>query len=329
MELFLQYIKQRRKLIVFGVLCGLIFLVSFLLYHLPVKAVLYPVILCVGIGVVFAILDFRKVQKKQEALHTIRTLTDVVSGRLPRIEGVEDAAYQEILSLIGQEQNELRMGFEKQSMEMIDYYTLWAHQIKTPIASMRLTLQNEDSPLARKLMAELFHIEQYVEMVLVFLRLDSKTTDYLFREYPLDEIIRQAVKKFAGEFIGRKLSLEYEPVDVKVITDEKWLSFVIEQVLSNALKYTPSGKITISMEKDRVLCIRDTGMGIAPEDLPRIFEKGYTGYQGRQDKRASGIGLYLCKRICRNLGHGIRAESVPGQGTVIRIDLNQRKTRYE
>jgi len=214
-------------------------------------------------------------------------------------------------------------------MEMIDYYTLWAHQIKTPIASMRLTLQNEDSPLARKLMAELFHIEQYVEMVLVFLRLDSKTTDYLFREYSLDEIIRQAVKKFAGEFIGRKLKLEYEPVDVKVVTDEKWLSFVIEQVLSNALKYTPSGKITISMEKDRVLCIRDTGMGIAPEDLPRIFEKGYTGYLGRQDKRASGIGLYLCKRICRNLGHGILAESVPGQGTAIRIDLSQRQTRYE
>lgn len=329
MELFLQYLKQRRKLIVFGVLCALIFLVSFLLYHLPVKAVLYPVILCVGIGVLFAILDFRKVRKKQEALHTIRTLTDVVSGRLPRIEGVEDAAYQEILSLIGQEQNELRTSFEKQYMEMIEYYTLWAHQIKTPIASMRLTLQNEDSPLARKLMAELFHIEQYVEMVLVFLRLDSKTTDYLFREYSLDEIIRQAVKKYAGEFIGRKLKLEYEPVDVKVITDEKWLSFVIEQVLSNALKYTPSGKITISMEENQVLCIRDTGMGIAPEDLPRIFEKGYTGYQGRQDKRASGIGLYLCKRICRNLGHGIRAESVPGQGTAICIDLNQRKTRYE
>lgn len=329
MELFLQYIKQRRKLIVFGVLCVLIFLVSFLLYHLPVKAVLYPVLLCIGIGVVFVILDFRKVRKKQEALNAIRTLTDVVSGRLPRIEGVEDAAYQEILSLIGQEQNELRMGFEKQSMEMIDYYTLWAHQIKTPIASMRLTLQNEDSPLARKLMAELFHIEQYVEMVLVFLRLDSKTTDYLFREYSLDEIIRQAVKKFAGEFIGRKLKLEYEPVDVKVVTDEKWLSFVIEQVLSNALKYTPSGKITISMEKDQVLCIRDTGMGIAPEDLPRIFEKGYTGYLGRQDKRASGIGLYLCKRICRNLGHGILAESVPGQGTAIRIDLSQRQTRYE
>lgn len=329
MKLFLLYLKQRRKTIVFGLVCFVIFLVSFLLYHLPAGAVLYPAVLCAGIGMVLAALDFQKIGKKYETLSSIRTLTDLISRSLPRIDGIEDAAYQEILRLIGQEQSELRESFEKQYEEMMDYYTLWAHQIKTPIASMRLTLQNEDSALARKLMGELLRIEQYVEMVLVFLRLDSKTTDYLFTECRLDEIVRQTVKKFAGEFIARKLSLEYEPVDVTVVTDEKWLSFVLEQVLSNALKYTPSGKITISLEKEKVLCIRDTGMGIAPEDLPRIFEKGYTGYQGRQDKRASGIGLYLCKRICHNLGYKIWAESVLEQGTVIRIDLSQKKTRYE
>lgn len=329
MKVFLLYLRQRSKWIILSVICWLIFLFSFLLYHLPVEAVLYPVILCMAISAVFAVFDFQKVRKKYETLSSVRTLAELVSRSLPRIEGMEDAAYQEILRLIGQEQSQIRTDFEKQYREMMDYYTLWAHQIKTPIASMRLTLQNEDSPLSRKLMGELFRIEQYVEMVLVYLRLDSKTTDYLFTECSLDEIVRQAVKKFTGEFIVRKLSLEYEPVDVTVVTDEKWLSFVIEQVLSNALKYTPSGKITISLEKQKVLCIRDTGMGIAPEDLPRIFEKGYTGYRGRQDKRASGIGLYLCRRICSNLGHKIWAESVLEQGTVIRIDLSQRKTRYE
>ena len=213
--------------------------------------------------------------------------------------------------------------------DMIDYYTVWAHQIKTPIASMRLQLQNEDSSLSRRLSADLFRVEQYVEMVLTFLRLDSDSSDYLIREYDLDAIIRSAVKKFAGEFIGRKLKLVYEPVNVKVITDEKWLSFVVEQVLSNALKYTYAGSITITLEPEKKLCIRDTGIGIAPEDLPRIFENGYTGCNGRSDKKASGIGLYLCKRICTNLGHKITAASVVDEGTVICIDLSQRTLEAE
>ena len=114
------------------------------------------------------------------------------------------------------------------------------------------------------------------------------------------------------------------------MTDEKWLQFVLEQVISNALKYTEAGRITIEMEnetdgaEDRaVLCIRDTGIGIAPEDIPRIFEKGYTGYNGRSDKKASGIGLYLCRRICSNLGHTITANSSLENGTVIRIRMGE------
>ena len=127
----------------------------------------------------------------------------------------------------------------------------------------------------------------------------------------------------AGEFIGRKLRLDYTPVHLKVITDEKWLCFVLEQLLSNALKYTREGGIRIYLEQPRTLCIADTGVGIAPEDLPRIFEKGYTGYNGRADKKASGLGLYLCRSICTRLGHRISASSSPDSGTVVRIDLNQ------
>ena len=212
---------------------------------------------------------------------------------------------------------------------MIDYYTVWAHQIKTPIASMRLHLQNEDSALSRTLTSDLHRIEQYVEMVLTFLRLNSESTDYVIKEYDLDKIIKGAVKKFSSDFISRKLSLVYEPLNTTVITDEKWLSFVIEQVLSNALKYTPTGSIIITLENKKVLRIRDTGIGIAPEDLPRVFENGYTGYNGRVDKKASGIGLYLCKRICDNLGHAITARSIVGLGTIIDIDLAQRKLEVE
>ena len=137
------------------------------------------------------------------------------------------------------------------------------------------------------------------------------------------------MRRFAGEFITRKLKLCYEPLNAACVTDEKWLLFVVEQVLSNALKYTREGSITITMEHPKTLVIRDTGIGIAPEDLPRIFEKGYTGLNGRTDRKATGLGLYLCRRVCENLGIGLRAESTPGTGTTVFLDLSQRQRRFE
>ncbi len=285
--------------------------------------------LCLILGIIFVSIDFGKVNAKHKRLTEIRCFMDVTADRFPEIQGIEDKDYQQIIQLLQEEQSEYVTQMNLRYEDMVEYYTIWAHQIKTPIASMRLHLQNEDTALSRQLSSDLFRIEQYVEMVLMFLRLDSDTTDYVIKEQDLDAVIRGAVKKFAGEFIARKLHLIYEPVNAKVVTDEKWLSFVIEQVLSNALKYTVEGSITISLEERKTLCIKDTGMGIAAEDLPRIFEKGYTGCHGRNDKKASGIGLYLCKRVCRNLGHDISAESVPGEGTIIRINLAQTKLEVE
>ena len=107
------------------------------------------------------------------------------------------------------------------------------------------------------------------------------------------------------------------------MTDEKWLSFVIEQILSNALKYTREGSVTIYVREPKTLCIEDTGIGIAKSDLPRVFEKGYTGYNGRTDKRASGLGLYLCRRICDSLGAKINISSEVRRGTLVSVDLEQ------
>lgn len=329
MELFLQYLKQcRRIFIVIAVFC-VIFAVSFLLYHLPIGAVIYPTLLCAVLGGVIILFDFLRVKREHETLQTIRSITDTIAWAFPKIDGIKDQDYQQIIRLIGEEHGVYRIETNHKYADMIDYYTVWVHQIKTPIASMRLHLQNEDSSLARTLIADLHRIEQYVEMVLTFLRLNSESTDYMIKEYDLDTIIKQAVRKFSSDFIGRKLSLVYKPVNTTVITDEKWLSFVIEQVLSNALKYTPAGSITITLENEKTLRIRDTGIGIAPEDLPRIFENGYTGYNGRTDKMASGIGLYLCKRICNNLGHTITARSIVDVGTIIDIDLTQTKLEVE
>ena len=167
-------------------------------------------------------------------------------------------------------------------------------------------------------------------MALQYQRLESLSSDLQLESCSLDGILRQALKKMATPFIRRRISLEFDGTGATVLTDEKWLQFAVEQLLSNALKYThPGGTVTIDLEPPKTLCIRDTGIGISPEDLPRIFDKGYTGYNGRSDKKASGIGLYLCRRICKNLGHTISANSSEDSGTVLRIHLEQKKLEVE
>ena len=326
MKHFLQYLLERWRTAAALLLCAWVFAASFALYHLPLKAVLYPVLLSVVTLLALGAYDAHLSGQKHVLL---RRYGEHLSGELPRVDTALDRDYQQILRLMQEEQQRRESLSAERYRDMTEYYTLWAHQIKTPMASMRLALQNEDTPQARRLKGDLGRIEQYVEMVLVFLRLDGDSTDYVIRRCDLDTILRGAVKKFAPEFIDRKLRLEYAPVHEMVLTDEKWLSFVIEQVLSNALKYTPEGSVSITLEPGKVLCIRDTGMGIAPDDLPRIFDRGYTGYHGREDQSASGIGLYLCKRICQNLGHTITAESQPGEGTAIRIDLYEAQLEIE
>lgn len=281
------------------------------------------------IGAVFIAVDYSRVLKRHRQLRRMRELAASLITSLPVPDGLIEEDYQTVIENLRSEVAGLEEAAAARYSEMTDYYTMWVHQIKTPISSMRLTLQNEDSVQARRLSSDLFRIEQYVEMVLAFLRLDSVSTDYVFKEHSLDDIIKQAVKKFAREFISRKLRLIYKPVNYSVVTDDKWLGFVLEQVLSNALKYTREGGVSIYMEEKDILCIEDTGIGIAPEDLPRIFEKGYTGYNGRTDKRASGLGLYLCRRICKNLSAEIWASSHPGKGTVIHINLAQYQLKRE
>jgi len=329
MEFLLKYLKFRRKVIFAFFICFILLLLSFALYHLPLMAVVYPMgLFCLG-SILFTAVDVYRTLQKHNKLVQLQSLTAELIDEMPSIETQEDEDYQAIIHLLRDEQAQLKNRMELRYADMMDYYTTWVHQIKTPIASMRLNLQNEDSEFSRKVAEDLQRIEQYVEMVLAFLRLDSESTDYVIRRYDLDEIVKSVVRKFSTQFIRRKIRLQYEPLHTDVITDEKWLSFVVEQVLSNALKYTQNGTISISMEQPNTLCIRDTGIGIAAEDLPRIFDKGYTGYNGRSDKRASGIGLHLCKRICNNLGHTIKAESAPGSGTVIRIGLDQSKMELE
>ena len=328
MSFFKGYLKERWKRLFLLLLFACIFAFSFWVYRLPVRAVIYPCALCLLFGAVFAAYDIAKAYRRHkffEELH--RRNTELISA-LPEPEGIVDSDYQQLISVLKEKIAEITAQTDSRIRDTVDYYTVWAHQIKTPIAAMRLTLQKEDVPEARRLASELSRIEQYVEMVLVFVRLGSDYSDYVFAQQDIDEIIKSSVKKFASEFIDRRIRLEYDSVDIQAVTDEKWFAFVIEQLLSNALKYTREGSIKIYSE-GKVLCIKDTGIGIAPEDLPRVFDKGYTGCNGRTDRRASGLGLYLCRRICQNLGIDISISSTVGEGTTVRLDLGQYKLGKE
>lgn len=323
------YLRARRWVVLFFALCCLIFALSFVLYGLPLGAVLYPAALCAAAGIILAFFSMRRSRAVCRELNLLRQHPADLPEVLPAAQTPEEQAGQALLLALHADRQRLQSDMDARYHDMTEYYTVWAHQIKTPIAAMRLALQNEDSPLSRRLTGEVCRVEQYVQMALTYLRLGSDSSDYVIRPCALDDIVRPAVRRFAGEFIQRKIQLSYQPLNCTVVTDEKWLGFVIEQVLSNALKYTPQGSVTICMEPGDVLCIRDTGIGIAPEDLPRIFEKGYTGYNGRSHRKASGLGLYLCREILTRLGHSISAESQVDCGTTIRIDLKQKKAVHE
>lgn len=318
--MFWDYLKSRLKVLVLLVVVEGIFVSSYFLFDLPAVTVLYPLVLSSVAILLAGVVDFLIVYNKHSRLKR---------NDLPQTSGPLEKDYREIINKLKEEQEYSRQKTTSDFNNMVEYYTVWAHQIKTPIASMRLQIQSVDSDLARRLDGDLNRIEAYVEMVLTFLRLDSDSTDYVIRKIDLDAVIKPAIRKFARDFISKKLTMDFKPTEYKVLSDDKWLSFVIEQVLSNAVKYTKKGGIKVYMDEPGILCIEDTGIGISAEDLPRVFENGYTGFNGREDKRASGIGLYLCKRICDNLGHKIYAESEPGVGTKIRIDMNIKEIGIE
>lgn len=328
-KVFIQYLLQHKK----AILCFATFVsiacIVFFLYQIDREPIIYTGIICLVLGILFLIVDSINYYHRHQQLDTLKQQITLSLDELPSANNLIEADYQQLLEVLFHEKNRLVTENDKRYSETIDYYTMWVHQIKTPIAAMRLLLQSEENSANNEMENELFKIEQYVEMVLSYLRIDSSSSDYVFEKHDLDTLIRQSIRKYAKMFILKKLTLNYEPIHYKILTDEKWFCFVFEQLLSNAIKYTPSGSISVYMEKEGVLVIEDSGIGIAPSDQKRIFEKGFTGYNGHDDKKSSGLGLYLCQRIVTQLGHQISVESEVGKGTKMMLDCTQYDLKTE
>ncbi len=332
------YLKENLSEVVMYIGFMFIFPVIFYLYNIRTDAVKYAFLLSFVWFLAWEAVRFARYKKRHEELLEAERKASAELYDLPETFSVIEKDYQRILKRVYHDKAELESDGREFREETADYYGMWAHQIKTPIAALKVLLQSYGLPdkadertfeFIRGMKSEVFKIEQYVEMALTYLRTADMTADFVFGTYELDDIIRQAVKKYSQIFILNKIKLNYEPVGETVLTDEKWLTFVIEQLLSNALKYTREGSISIYTQKvseeEECLVIEDTGIGILPEDLPRVFEKGFTGYNGRENKKSTGIGLYLCKTIMDKLRHGIWLESEVGKGTKAYIRLGRKE----
>ena len=323
------YIKQSIKVLLLFIVFALVFCIVFSLYNLETEAIYYSIILCTFIGLIYICINFINYYKKHIQLYKLQNEISISLENLPSPKTLMEEDYTNLILNLNKEYKTYISKSDIAKSDMIDYYTMWVHQIKTPISALKLLIQTSESEISSDLSSELFKIEQYVEMVLSYIRLGSNKNDFVLKEYDLDNIVRQAIRKYAPLFIRKKISLDFQPTNYKVLTDEKWLVFVIEQLLSNAIKYTNKGKISIYSLENKKLVIEDTGIGISKEDIPRIFDKGFTGYNGRTDKKATGLGLYLCKNILDKLSHKISIESEVGVKTKVILDLSMLNVNIE
>lgn len=329
-ESICSFLKIRKVPIIIFTGIVVIFGILFYLYDIPFDAIIYGCELSFVWCAVCLFIDFYKYYKRHKLLHINREQFFDDAEQLPEYMDIIEYDYQELAKKLYQAKQELISKNRIAKKELLDYYGMWVHQIKTPIAALDILLQNtermlyqlDEKEMMQKAISvsdmkmELFKIEQYVEMALNYLRVEDISSDLVFKKHELDDMVRQVIRKYAKIFISKKIKIDFKLTKACIVTDEKWFIFVLEQIISNALKYIKKGQIFIYM-KEKSLVIEDTGIGIPAEDLPRIFEKGFTGYNGRENKKSTGIGLYLCKNIMDKLQWNITVDSEVGSGTKI------------
>ncbi len=304
----------------------------------------YAAVLDAILLLITVLVGFFRYSSKVKALSNALKRPVEEQAQLPEATDDVEILYHRLLENQSIARSESESSAAVRQSRMRDYYSMWVHQIKTPISAMKLLLEAEREELGQLMCDEepqatltelsdnldsfedeLFRIEEYVGMALQYQRVSSTENDFVLEKVSVDGVIRDTIKKYAKIMIRRHIGINYSGTKKQVYTDEKWLAFILEQILSNAIKYTPQGFVTIETaeEKDRFfITVKDTGIGIKAEDLPRVFEKGYTGYNGHADKKATGIGLYLCRQMADKLGHTIRMESELGKGTKVWIGFN-------
>ena len=302
--------------------------------HMDTENLLYMIGVCLFFFLLYWLRDFavrrRHLRRLQEVLADEEVLADAVMPPLPRPANREQALYQELLQRIfaAQERRYRRLHQERQKQG--EFLATWVHDTKMPIAVSRLLLEGATDKAPEELLSsleeELDRIEAGVERVLYSAKLESFAKDYLIQEVWLEQVVKEAVKRHSRTFIAKRIRLDLRELPGWVLSDRKWLGFILDQILSNALKYTPlGGCIRISSKgvgRHWRLVLEDNGIGIPAEDVPRVFDRGFTGRNGREFQHATGMGLYLAAQLADKLGHRLEVESKEGEYTRLIIDFS-------
>lgn len=323
-----EFLRSAYRQIIFFLLCIGFYVLSAILYKSLASSVIYTVFVLIFLGIIYFVVEFVRFYRKHIFLKNEINKDSITMEEENFSDNLIERDYQNLLFKLYNQSKRLLNDREQSNKAQSDYFNLWVHEIKTPIFALDLLIQNKikDTDTILKFKQELFKIEQYTEIVLQYLRIENLTEDFKFEQCSLYKIVKNAVKKHSIIFINKGIELKLPKFEATVLTDEKWLSFILEQILSNSLKYTKEGWILIEFDASlNELRISDTGIGIASEDLERIFEKSFTGYNGRINSTSTGMGLYLCKKVACALNIKISAESVLRQGTTIKLSFDKYK----
>ena len=206
-----------------------------------------------------------------------------------------------------------------------EYIELWIHEIKIPIATSKMVIENNKNAITKSIDEELDKVENYIEQALFYARSNTVEKDYYIRKVVLKEIVNESIKKNKSSLIQEKISIDIHDLEIEVNTDNKWIVFILNQIIQNSIKYRKKENSVIEIyanqgKENVILYIKDNGIGIKQGEITRVFEKGFTGTNGRlSNKKSTGIGLYLCKKLCNKLGIGIELNSVQNEGTEVKL----------
>ena len=329
----IEFIKERMIFLIINLIMFLLVAILMKIVKVSINIILILFLIWFGPILIYMFLEFIKYRRYlNNLINTVENLDR--KYLLPEV--IEEPRFQEariindVLKQCNKSMHEKVKHYKDEQIEYRGYIETWVHEIKTPIASAKLILENDNSNLSERINYEMKRVEGFIEQVLYYARSSDVSKDYIIKEFSLRSVVMKSVKSNSRDFINKNIKLDIRGIEGNIFSDEKWVEFIINQIIINAVKFSipNEGKVSIYSkvnENNIILTIEDNGVGINEKDIDRVFEKGFTGENGRKFGKSTGIGLYLCKKLCDKLGIGISLNSKENIGTKVNIVFPQGK----
>lgn len=327
----IDYIREKGIFLAINLM--IFIMISFLMYSANVALVIIFLLFCVWF---LPLLSYMLIEyiKFRKYFNNVKNILENLDKKYLLPEVLDEPNFMEgeeinyIFKVLSRDMHENVKYYKNMQEEYREYIEMWVHEIKTPIASTKLLIENNTNEITRKINTQMDKIENFVEQVLYYSRSDEVGKDYIIKKIELSQVVKSVVKKNQRDFIGKRISLQLGELDETIYSDTKWIEFILNQIVGNAIKYSKGQGDKIKIESKKlansvILTIEDNGVGIIERDLNRVFEKGFTGENGRKFGKSTGIGLYLCKKLCDKMALGLNLESKENEGTKVTIIFPQ------